>query len=56
MMASQPNTFMLPGLNVPLRVVPERRRRSWQRKGVLLIVNNEHRDMVLAVKAGRSGE
>lgn len=52
-MASRPDAerFLIPGCKVPLRNVPERRPRTFQRRGVLLIVNNEHRDMVLAVKA-----
>lgn len=47
--------LMIDGLKFPLLIVPERRARSRHRRGVLLIVNQEHRDHVLAVKAGREG-
>lgn len=61
-MASRPvahisaETFMLPGCKVPLRLVPERRPRSRHRRGVELIINESHRDKVLAAIAGRTGE
>lgn len=52
-----PNSAMHEGLmigkcKIPIRAVPERRARSRQKYGVVLIVNHEHRDYVLAVKAG----
>lgn len=56
MASSACETFMLPGCNVPLRAVPERRPWTRQRRGVVLIINEAHRDRVLAIKAGRSGE
>jgi len=44
-------SLWIDGLNIPLRVVPERRPWSRQRRGVVLIINEAHRDHVLAVKA-----
>lgn len=56
-MASKPiaNSFLLPGCKVPLRVVPERRAWSRQKRGIVLIINEAHRDKVLAVKAAAAG-
>lgn len=48
--------FLIPGCKVPLRAVPERRAWTRQRHGVVLIINEQHRDMVLAAIAGRNGE
>lgn len=55
-MASKADELWLPKLRFPLRAVPERRPRSRQRRGIELIINAEHRDMVLAAKAERNGE
>ncbi len=41
----------IPKLKIPLRVVPERRARSFHGE-VELIINEGHRDYVLAVKQG----
>lgn len=59
MMASKPQVsdmLFLPRLKIGLRVVPERRPWSRQRRGVVLIINEAHRDHVLAVKASKTGE
>lgn len=45
------DTYTIPRLKVPLRGVPERRPWSRQRRGVVLLINEAHRDRVLAVKA-----
>jgi hypothetical protein len=54
--AIEAERFLIPGCKVPLRVVAERRPRSRHRRGIELIINTAHRDLVLAAIARRSGE
>jgi hypothetical protein len=51
-----PERFAIPNCKVLLRAVPERRPWSRQKHGIVLIINEPHRDKVLAAIQTRSGE